>query len=188
MDESPFTDELLAEQAQAGDMNAFAELVRRYQQKMIRYGSRFLRGSNDIEDIVQEVMLKAYRNMKSFHTKQRFSPWIYRIAHNAFIDVLKKKHREPLPFFNPDELFPHPVAPDDPKAEVDQSLLREQLDAQLDSLEPKYREPLILRFYDQLSYKEIGDILHIPTGTVSIRLQRGMKQLQGQYRTNKASL
>jgi len=172
------SDEELAGIVQDGEVAAFGELVRRYQDRLVRYGNRFLRGSNDVEDIVQEVMLKAYRNIQSFKRDQRFSPWVYRIAHNSFVDVLKRKHLEAVPFFNPDELFPHPVASEDPGTDAQRSLIRQQLETCLNELPARYREPLILRFFDDLSYREIGDILRLPTGTVSIRLKRGLAQLQ----------
>lgn len=181
-DDAVQADEALAERVQAGEVAAFAELVRRYQAKLLRYGSRFLRGSEDIEDIVQEVMLKAYRNIQSFNTQQRFSPWIYRIAHNAFIDVLKAKRLESVPFFNPDELFPHPIAVENPGDDAQRALIRQQLDQCLSQLEAKYREPLVLRFYEDLSYQEIAKILRLPVGTVSVRLKRGLIQLNERYR------
>ncbi|MBI5467433.1 MAG: RNA polymerase sigma factor [Candidatus Kerfeldbacteria bacterium] len=184
MPESQTTDEELARQVQTGHMASFAELVRRYQDKLLRYGSRFLRGSPDVEDIVQEVMIKAYRNINSYNTQQRFSPWIYRIAHNAFVDVLKRRHLEAVPFFNPDELWPHPQATDNPVLDTDRTLIRQQLEKCLNDLAAKYREPLVLRYFDDLSYKEISNILRIPVGTVSIRLKRGLQQLQTIYRDN----
>src|SRR5579864_8095895 len=104
------TDEDLAKLAQAGDTAGFGDLVERYEAKLLRYGRRFLFGYEDCEDAVQEVFLKAYANLAGFDPGRSFSAWIYRIAHNEFINAIRKKGREPLPFFDPDTLFPHPVA------------------------------------------------------------------------------
>src|SRR4051812_25327523 len=118
------TDEHLALRVQQGDKQSFGFLVERYQQKLTRYGRRFFSSGEDIQDIVQDVFLSAYQNIRSFDTSQRFSPWIYRIAHNAFINALKKQKRNrfislDLDF---DTFFAHPVYenPDD--------MIREQQD------------------------------------------------------------
>jgi len=177
MDQSQATDEDVAIQVQHGDVSAFAEIMRRYQDKLIRYGYRFLPQANDVEDVVQEVFLKTYTNFKGYNSKQKFSSWIYRIAHNTFIDVVRARKNEPVPFFDPDELWPHPVATDDQIKETDNRILRRQLDACLNELELKYREPLALRYYDDLSYKDIGAVLRLPAGTVSIRIKRGLEKL-----------
>lgn len=182
MDKNTATDEEVASQVQQGEISAFAEIMRRYQDKLIRYGYRFLPQANDVEDVVQEVFLKTYTNFQSYNPKQKFSSWIYRIAHNNFIDVVRARKNEPVPFFDPDELWPHPIALDDQAKETDNKILRQQLDACLNDVELKYREPLALRYYEDLSYSEIGDILHLPAGTVSVRIKRGLERLATQYR------
>jgi RNA polymerase sigma-70 factor (ECF subfamily) len=175
---SQLTDEELVERAKSSDLLAFSEIVSRYQGKLLRYGRRFLRQSEDVEDAVQEAFLQAYRNIAGFRSGQRLSPWMYRIAHNAFIDLIRSKKREPVPFFDADTLFPHPVAPDRTEDRAEQLLIRRQLEQGLDQLSLQYREPLVLRYFEDLSYKEISDILHLPLGTVSIRIKRGLEKLQ----------
>jgi RNA polymerase sigma-70 factor (ECF subfamily) len=171
-------DEMLCVQVQKGDKEVFGELVDRYQKKLIRYGRKFLFSSENIEDLVQDVFIKAYQNMQSFDTKQKFSPWIYRIAHNTFINELKKHARTPLSLFDFDTLIPH-LAYDDPATkEREQKEMRLLIDQSLQKLAPKYREIIVLYFLEELNYKEIADILHIPTGTVGIRLTRAKKQLK----------
>ena len=119
--------------------------------------------------------------MQSFDTKQKFSPWIYRIAHNTFINELKKHARTPLSLFDFDTLIPH-LAYDDPATkEREQKEMRLLIDQSLQKLAPKYREIIVLYFLEELNYKEIADILHIPTGTVGIRLTRAKKQLKKYY-------
>jgi len=170
-------DETLARAAQGGDTEAFGALVERYQAKMMRYARRFMRTPEDAEDAVQEVFLKAFENLQSFDSERRFSPWIYRIAHNTFINALKKKGKDPLPFFDPDTLFPHPIAAERPDREHDARELKEAFEKEFERLPATYREPLYLYYYEALSYKEIADVLKIPLSTVGVRIMRGKESL-----------
>ncbi len=175
---APPNDEILCSQVQKGNKEAFGDLVDRYQKKLLRYGKKFLFSSEHIEDLVQDVFIKAYENIKSFDIKQRFSPWIYRIAHNTFINALKKNARTQVALFDFDTLIPH-IAYDDPATrEREQKEMRVLIDQGLEKLAPKYREIIILYYLEELNYKEIADILHIPTGTVGIRLTRAKTQLK----------
>ena len=175
------TDEEIAKIVQSGKVEPFEVLVERYEAKITRYARKFLFNFNDAEDIVQEVFLKAYVNIQGFDTSRKFSSWLYRIAHNEFINAIKKKGKEPLPFFNPDILFPHPVSKENADKEINNKELRQMLDKCLNKLNPKYREPLTLYYFEKLSYKEIADILRIPISTVGIRLQRGRQKMKSLF-------
>lgn len=175
------TDESIAVQVQGGDGEQFGLLVERYEPKLQRYAKRFLFGYEDAQDIVQDVFLKTYTNLQSFDPTQRFSPWIYRIAHNEFINAIKKKGREPLSFFDPDTLFPHPVANEQPEKDLHIQETKDMLDKCLDKLDPKYREPLVLYYYEDMDYQSIASILRIPVSTVGVRLSRGKAALQKIY-------
>ncbi|MFZ5391550.1 MAG: RNA polymerase sigma factor [Patescibacteria group bacterium] len=172
------TDEQLAIKVQNGQFEAFNQLMSRYQAKILRYVKRLTLNRPDSEDIVQETFLKAYQNINSFKTDLRWSPWLYRIAHNLSFNFLKRLSYSPLPFFDPDTLFPHPVAPDNPAQDILDKELKNYLNTCLDKLKPKYREVLIMRYQENLSYKDIAEILKIPLGTVSIRLKRGIEELK----------
>src|SRR5258708_7525081 len=106
-------DEQLALRVQEGDRDVFAVLVERYEKKLLRYGTKFLARREDIQDLVQEVFMGVYQNIQSFDASQKFSSWIYRIAHNTFVNGLKKNNRNPLVFLDFDTLFSH-VAYEDP--------------------------------------------------------------------------
>ena len=175
------TDEHVATRVQAGEREAFGILVERYEPKLLRYGRRFLSNALDVEDIVQDVFVSAYENFKGFDTSQRFSPWIYRIAHNAFVNALRKHSREPLTFFDFDTLVSHAVYDDPSEREREQAEMRKLLDKNLAEIGSKYREVLILYYLEDLDYKEIADVLHIPIGTVGVRLRRGREALKKQY-------
>jgi RNA polymerase sigma-70 factor, ECF subfamily len=176
------TDENLALLVQNGSTEAFGTLIQRYEAKISRYARRFLFDHEDTKDLVQEVFLKAYINIKSFDTKRSFSSWVYRIAHNEFINAIKKKGREPLPFFDPDTLFPHPLSKETPDQEFKDVELKQALTECLKELVPKYREVLVLYFFEELDYQKISEILHIPTSTVGVRLKRAKQALGTIYK------
>ncbi|TRZ48638.1 MAG: RNA polymerase sigma factor [Dehalococcoidia bacterium] len=181
-------DEKIVLMVQSGKIESFGILVKRYQEKMLRYGKKFLFNHNDIEDLVQEVFIKAYTNIQSFDASRKFSAWLYRIAHNEFINAIKKKGKEPLPFFDLDILWPHFVSKESADKKTNQRELNQMLDKCLDKLGPKYREPLVLYYFEDLTYQEVADVLHIPIATVGIRLKRGkeiIKSLFQKYGFNK---
>jgi len=180
LDARILTDEHLALRAQTGDPRAYDELVTRYWSRLRGYAYRLAPHSTEIDDVLQEAFLKAYLNLRSYRPSRHFSPWIYRIVRNTLYDHVRAKRREPLPFFDPDVLFPHPVARERPDTDAERKEIREQIDAQLDQLDAKYREPLILRYFDGMSYADIADILRIPMGTVGVRINRGLSQLRHQ--------
>ncbi len=175
------TDEEIALSVQNGEPAAFGLLVERYEPKLLRYAKKFLFETEDARDQVQEIFIKSYANIQSFDTKRSFSSWIYRVAHNEFINAIKKKGREPLSFFDPDTLFPHPTAPEQADDELKSNETRQLVEKYLTKLDAKYREPLVLYYYEDMNYKQIAEILHIPTSTVGIRIKRGKESLQKYY-------
>lgn len=178
MDKPLQTDEEIALLVQTGDSQAFGMLVERYEAKLSRYARKFLFGYHDAQDMVQEVFIKAYANIRGFDAGRSFSSWIYRIAHNEFINAIKKRGREPITFFDPDTLFPHPVARDNPQREMDQREMQDMLNECLDQLDPKYREPLVLYYFEDLDYQKISEVMHIPVSTVGVRISRGKQHLK----------
>jgi RNA polymerase sigma-70 factor (ECF subfamily) len=172
------TDEAIVALVQAGDKEAFGILITRYEDKMTRYLRRFLSSDADIQDLVQEVFIKAYINIKSLDTSRRFSPWIYRIAHNECVNVLKKKSREKVSFFDLDVVFPHLPSSKHTDDVVVQEEMRRALDERINELPLKYREVLVLYYFEDMDYQEIADVLRIPRSTVGVRITRGKKMLK----------
>ncbi len=172
------TDEIVARRVQQDDIDAFALLMERYEKKITRYGRKFLSHPDDIRDIVQEIFTKAYVNIKSFDAQRKFSPWIYRIAHNEFVNALKKRKSQKMSFIDFDLIFPHPAAKETADSDVDRIDLRRLLDGYIGKLPMKYREPLVLYYFEEMNYREIADILRLPVSTVGIRLQRGKALLK----------
>lgn len=180
LDSRILTDEHLALRAQTGDVRAYDELVKRYWSRLRGYAHRLHPRSTDIEDILQDAFLKAYVNLRSYRPSRHFSPWIYRIVRNTLYDHVRSRRRDPLPFFDPDVLFPHPIARERPDTDAERNEIRAQIDAQLEQLDPKYREPLVLRYIDGMSYTDIAEILRLPVGTVGVRITRALKLLRRQ--------
>ena len=174
------TDEQIAAEVQRGDRESYRVLMERYEPKMSRYARRFLFQGDDIKDLVQDIFIKAYVNIRSFDATRRFSPWLYRIAHNEFVNAVKKKQkeRENVTIFDFDVLFPHLIAKETADGGISHQELKEMLDTSLDKLSPKYKEPLVLYYFEEMDYKAIADILRIPVSTVGVRLQRGKAMLK----------
>lgn len=175
------TDEMVVLRVRAGDKEAFGVLILRYETKLLRYARKFLLFNETGEDLVQDVFIKAYVNLNSFNAEKRFSPWLYRIAHNEFINELKRRGRAPLPFFDTDTIFPHPVANETSDGPTQDAETKRMLDAVIGELSPKYREPLLLCFFEEMSYEDIADVLQIPTSTVGVRIKRGKDRLRDLY-------
>lgn len=176
-------DEVIAGKVQGGDSEVFGVLIERYEAKLLRYGRKFLADQDDIVDIVQEVFISAYQNIQSFDVSQKFSPWIYRIAHNALVNGLRKRSRNPLLFVDFDTFLAHPVYEDPNDKEREQEEIKRLIDTGLQKIAPKYREILILYYLEEMPYKDIAEVLQVPVGTVGIRVKRGKEALREVYKT-----
>lgn len=178
------TDEAIVQLITEGDKDLFGELIDRYEAKLTRYVMRFTQQQDDVSDIIQVIFIKAYTNLQSFDTSRSFNSWVYRIAHNESVNHLKKQGGQKISFIDFDTFFPHPFA----KEESDTLALsredKEQLEKSLSEISPKYREVLVLYYYDELGYQEIADVLHIPIATVGVRIRRGKEALQKILKAN----
>ncbi len=175
------SDEAIVAQALI-ERSAFAVIVDRYEAKLTRYIRRLgVHLHEDRQDILQDIFLKVYRNLNGFDKALSFSSWIYRIAHNETITWHRKQKVRPEGHLasDADEIFLF-VADDPVSAD---KLLDSKIDAQLLRralllLASKYRDPIILRFFEYKEYDEISDILKIPIGTVGTLISRGKKKLE----------
>lgn len=173
------TDEEIVLRVQGGEADSYGDLIARYEAKLMRYARKFLSDKEDATDIVQDIFIKAYENIQSFDTTRRFSPWIYRIAHNEFVNALKKKASSRIVFtIDMDTLFPHLASAETADSVTMERDMRETLERHLESVSVKYREPLILYYLESMDYREISEILQIPVSTVGVRLARGRAALQ----------
>lgn len=174
------TDEAVVSFVQQGEVDYFRMLVERYEPKLARYGRRFLFDADETKDLLQEVFIKTYTNIHGFDVSRRFSPWIYRIAHNEFVNAIKKKKRDRdiISLFYLDILFPHPVAKETADDVAQRREIKEMLEQFLSNIGARYRDPLVLYYFENMDYKEIAEILRIPVSTVGVRLQRGKLMLR----------
>lgn len=177
------SDERIAALVQKGDIDLFRILIQRYKEKMTRYARKFLYNKEDINDIIQEVFIKTYINIQSFDVKRKFSSWLYRIAHNELINAIKKKRT--LPLFDLDVFLPYELHDNTLKQEIARQDMYKIIDKCLNQLEPKYREPIILHYFEELSYKEIADVMQIPISTVGIRIKRAKEMMKSIFNKSK---
>lgn len=171
------TDEQLAAQVQGGDNDAFGQLIDRYESALIRYAGCLVGDMDIAEDITQEAFLKSYRDIQGFDKGRKFSSWLYRIVHNEAIDYIRKNKRlvelEEAENVASDEDL-HQTS----QERLDKPHLKKKLDAAIKKLPIKYRETVILRFYEEKEYDEISDILRIPIGTVGTYISRAKAVLK----------
>ncbi len=171
------SDEEVAGLVQAGDVDLFGVLIHRYEEKIKRYARKFLSNYEDVRDVVQDIFLKVYENIRSFDTNRKFSTWLYRIAHNELVNRLKKR-RMILPLFDLDTFLPFVLHDNTLREDIDRQDVKKMIDACLNGLDAKYREPIILYYLEELSYREIADVMQIPISTVGIRIKRAKDKMK----------
>lgn len=161
--------------------STFGVIVERYEAKLKRYINRLgVRNFEDQQDVMQDIFIKAYRNLNSFDTSLSFSSWIYRIAHNEAISWYRKKNVRPEGHLiaDSDEVFEFISAKEDgPEVGFDKSVNAKEINKALLEIDEKYREAIVLRYFEHKEYEEISDILKIPIGSVGTLIFRGKKQL-----------
>ena len=170
------TDEEIVSLVRTKNQELYGEIIRRYETKLTHYLRKFIHNSDELKDVLQDVFIKAFRNLYDFDIDKKFSAWIYRIAHNEALNYLKKYHRHSISLEG--EEWNLLEDKKDLNKETDTQLLKDQIEKGIALIKEKYRDPLILSIFEEKSYEEIGEILHLPTGTVGIRIMRGKKLLQ----------
>ena len=170
-------DEELAALVQGNNEEALGVLIDRYEERLLRYGRRFLPREANIVDAVQDVFIKVYENIRSFDATKRFGPWIYRIAHNEFISTLRAGSRAPV-LVDWDEMTAHPSYEYQPAEEEEKKQLEGAIERGLSALPEAQREVVIPYSLENLTYQEISDILRTPLGTVGVRLRRARQNLK----------
>ncbi len=178
----PVADAKLVERALAGSEDAFADLLRRYERPVFGLVLRMVRDPATAEDLAQEAFLKAFGALASFDRRRKFSSWLFKIAHNATIDHLRRREPSTVPLETAgDELDPLQRLPDaeapDPEREMTRRRLERTLEDALGSLREEYRAVIVLRHQEGLAYEEIAEICALPIGTVKTHLHRARKAL-----------
>ncbi|MBU0519430.1 sigma-70 family RNA polymerase sigma factor [bacterium] len=176
------TDEVLIARFQQEDLQAFNEIVRRYQGQLINFVGRLLNDRITAEDIVQETFLRVYRNKHRYKEIARFSTWIYTIAGNlARTELRRRKIRNFFSISQRGETEKDYEIPDgdiDIEKQVEGRINKELVMKEIGKLPIYFREVIILRDLQDLSYEEISQMLKVPLGTVKSRVNRGRTQIQ----------
>ena len=172
------TDEQLIDLFRGGDVNAFTQLVKRYERELYNYLLRFVGRGSMAEDIFQETFLQVHVSIDSFQSNRRFRPWLYTIASNKARDHLRSKARRPAVQITGSEndedtanlwdyLKTEETTAEDILMKKQQNELVRRL---IDQLPDHLRQILILAYFSQISYQEMAEVLEIPLGTVKSRL------------------
>lgn len=162
----------------AGETNRFEELVRAHQNGIYSYALRMLGNEQDALDASQEAFLRAYRGLQSFRGDSRFSSWLYKLAGNVCIDMLRRRPAAPdISLTDADAELPLPDGRPGPQEELERRELIRTLRKAMGELTYEYREALVLRDICGLSYDEIAETADIDLGTVKSRIHRARAKL-----------
>jgi len=173
----------IVQQVLGGDTNAFEALMMEYEKKIYNVALRMLGNSEDAADMTQEAFIKAYNSLASFRGDSKFSVWLTRIVSNLCLDFLRSRSRRPTVSLSMEDDDGDDVQLDiadssqSPEQLLERSLTRDSVRRGLKSLPDDYREILLLREIQGLSYDEIAAVLDIEVGTVKSRIFRGRKKL-----------
>lgn len=170
------------EAARRGDQSAFEQLVLAYEKRVLALTGRMCGNPEDGAEAAQEAFLAAWQGLGSFRGESSFSTWLYRLASNACVDLLRRegRHRAAAgPSLDDGELNVYAADPaPTPQEAAEQGELRERIEEGLRQLPEEYRQVLVLREIHQLRYEEIAGALDLDPGTVKSRISRGRKRLR----------
>lgn len=178
-------DEDLVKRSQQGDINAFEQLISKYQQKVYNIAYRLMGNAEDASDLAQEAFIKTYKSIKNFRGDASFSTWLHHIVMNVCRDELRKRSRHKISSLD------EPVTTEEgqvnrevtdwsnsPEQAYEQKESKETLQKLIDTLSPEYRLIIVMREMQGFSYEEIAHQLDISLGTVKSRLSRARKYLK----------
>ena len=166
-DITKLSDEKIVELVRKKDKELYVHIIKRYQDKLMRYANYLTGDEQMASDVVQESFIKTYINLNGFDTKKKFSSYIYRIVHNEAINLIHKRKKEVSLYEGIDF---------ESKESIEDEFVKKELANRthncLGKMPVMYREVLSLFFLEEKSYEEISDILRIPVGTVGTRINR----------------
>lgn len=180
----------LVAKAQAGDLQAFRELVSKYQTRAQAVALGIVGNHHDAEDLIQEAFLKAFRNLHAFRGQSGFYTWLYRIVFNLAIDLGRRKYRKSEVQARDEQVFDggqrhssvdassYMSRSSGPDEEFERAEIRRRIDSAISQLSPDHRAVILMREVDGLSYEEISDALKCSKGTVMSRLHHARRKLQ----------
>lgn len=182
----PADDRELVCRAQGEDKEAFEELIRRHQHRVFAVASGILRKREDVEDIAQQVFVKAYFSLKRFDQRAAFSTWLYKITVNECWDLLRKKKVRPLVYESDlsEEQARQVITSEEkvnPGPDISEQIeARENVERLLEGLDERDRLMLMLKEVEGYSIEEIADVLNLNGNTVKVRLFRARRRVVSQ--------
>ncbi len=169
------SDEYIVQMILKGKTDLYYHLVKRYEKKLEAYVMRLINRREEVDDIVQNVFIKAYKNLRVFDSSLKFSSWIYRIAHNETINTMSSSFIQKMVAVS--DMFSFGRS-DETEERLYGEELRHNLKKCIDNLHIKYREPLVLFIYEEKTYEDISDILRIPVRAVGVLIHRAKLQVE----------
>ena len=178
----------LVKEVKKGDTEAFSELVELFKDKVYQVAYRMVGHPQEAQDVAQEAFLRAYTNLDKYDMNRKFSTWLFRIATNVAIDRLRKKKPD---FYLEDKVkgtegltYESQLAADQelPEDQVVTLEMQEWIQSEINQLPLQYRSAIILKYMEDLSLKEISEILDMPVSTVKTRIHRGREALRKRMR------
>jgi len=164
---------------------SFEELVRRYQRPISAYVYRMLGDYETALDLTQEIFIKVYSSLRRYRSEFKFSTWIYKIAHNAAVDQLRRNstREQSLTLTNDGDHFELPIESGrlSPEQESERRERRVEIESVIRALPANYRELIIFRHSQDLTYEEIVEVTGLPLGTVKNRLFRAREMMRQQF-------
>lgn len=172
-------EQLWLEQARRGDKEAFGRLIEAYQTPVYNLAYRMLNNRGEAEEAAQEAFIRAYTRLDSYDPAHKFSTWMLSITSNYCIDLLRKRRAVLLSIDEP--LPPHPNLQQEreeaPEAQVVHSEREELVQTLLAELPEEYRQAVVLRYWYEMSYEEIADVMETTVSAIKSRLFRARRQL-----------
>lgn len=178
------TDEELVAAALAGEQERFADLLERYQARLVNYLYRLVHDVEESHDLAQEVFVKVYYALDRFDPSYRFSTWLFRVAQNAAIDQIRRRRLKLVSMQRPEEggeeahEWEFPSLGPTPYGDLRNQERGEAIQRAIEGLPWEYRELIVLRHFGELSYEEIAQLKKMPLGTVKNKLFRGRQMLK----------
>jgi RNA polymerase sigma-70 factor, ECF subfamily len=163
----------------SGDREAFAELVRKYQSRVLTLATRMLDNRSEAEDVAQDIFVKVFQSLDEFRGASRFSTWLYRITVNHCLNYIRRRTRQQQTLMGTEaEDWGHASSTSNPHKKLEEKERWALVQAKLQTLSPEHRTIILLRDFEGLSYEEIADVLQLESGTVKSRLHRARMELK----------
>lgn len=184
MDAQSLTDEEIVDKIQNGSVELFEVIVKRYQKKLVNYIYRMIHDFDSAMELCQEVFIKVYNSLDKYNPSYKFTTWIHRISSNATIDWMRKKKIDAYSLDAGDDDDSPSMSQQIPSNELsplenlEMGQLLSRIESAINELPYIYKQLIVLRHINELSYEEIAQTVDLPLGTVKNRIFRGREMLK----------